>query len=35
MPIGTTVRRKQLWCPQGVSSTLPLSEDDSLAWYVA
>ncbi len=23
------------WCPQGVSSTLPLSEDDSLAWYVA
>lgn len=24
-----------LWCPQGVSSTLPLSEDDDLAWYVA
>jgi len=27
--------RTLLWCPQGVSSTLPLSEDDSLAWYVA
>ena len=26
---------KRRECPQGVSSTLPLSEDDSLAWYVA
>ena len=27
--------KRQRACPQGVSSTLPLSEDDSLAWYVA
>ncbi|CAN5263108.1 hypothetical protein BH23CHL9_BH23CHL9_16920 [soil metagenome] len=31
----TGATRALLWCPQGVSSTLPLSEDDSLAWYVA
>ena len=27
--------KRQRACPQGVSSTLPLSDDDSLAWYVA
>jgi hypothetical protein len=26
---------KQRVCPQGVSSTHPLSDDDPLAWYVA
>ena len=28
--------KRPRWCPQGVSGTRPLSDDDdSLAWYVA